>query len=77
MKPASSLALGEQISTYGNAFVQFSNSVGRQRSGTGSQMKRGFGADGFMDFRARRMDVTSVMQRLGLHTIWKDFENRS
>jgi hypothetical protein len=38
-----------------------------QRSGTGSQIKRGLGNLGLMVLRFRRIDVTSVMQRVGLH----------
>lgn len=76
MNPASSLALGEQISTYGKALVQFSSSVGRQRSGTGSHMKSGFGAEGLMALRFRRIPVTREMQRTGEQTMWKDLENR-
>lgn len=50
--------------------------MGRQRSGTGSQMKSGFGADGLIDLRLRRMPVTREMQRVGEQTMWKDLENR-
>lgn len=47
-----------------------------QRSGTGSQMKRGLGHPGFRVFRRRRMDVTRSMQRVGEQFRWKDLENR-
>jgi hypothetical protein len=65
------------MSMYGSAFVQLSSSVGRHKSGTGSQMKRGFETWGLMAFRRRRMEVTREMQRVGEQIRWKDFENRS
>lgn len=49
--------------------MQFRSSSGVQRSGTGSQMKSGLEADGFMLFRRRRMPVTRDMQRVGEHTM--------
>lgn len=45
--------------------MQFRSSLGVQRSGTGSQMKRGFGHLGFRALRRRRMEVTRSMQRVG------------
>ncbi len=56
--------------------MQFKSSVGRQRSGTGSHMNRGFSTFGFKAFRARRMVVTRSMQRVGLQRRWKDLANR-
>jgi len=56
--------------------VQLRSSEGRQRSGTGSHMNKGFSAIGLIFFRRRRMEVTRSMQRVGLHIRWKDLENR-
>jgi len=61
---------------YGNALVQFKSSVGVQRSGTGSQMKRGLGHPGLRAFRRRRTAVTRSMQRVAEHIRWKDLENK-
>ena len=55
--------------------MQFSSSVGVQRSGTGSQMKSGFSARGFTAFLLRNIPVTRSMQRVGEQTMWNDFEN--
>lgn len=76
MNPASSAWFGEQISTYGKAFVQFRSSVGVHKSGTGSQMNSGFSAYGFAALRFLRIPVTRSIQRVGEQTMWKDFENR-
>lgn len=56
--------------------MQFRSSEGVQRSGTGSQMKRGLGHPGFKIFRRRRMEVTRSIQRVGEQFKWNDFENR-
>lgn len=56
--------------------MQFNSSVGRHRSGTGSQMKRGFSMVLFRALRARRMAVTRSMHRVGEQIRWKDFERR-
>ncbi len=64
------------MSIYGKALVQFKSSVGVQRSGTGSQTKRGLGQPGLRVFRRRRMEVTRSIQRVGEQFRWKDFENR-
>jgi hypothetical protein len=66
-KPASSALLGLQISIYGNAFVQFRSSSGMQRSGTGSQMKTGFSANGCSAFLFLKMEVTRLIHRVGEH----------
>lgn len=76
-KPASSDWFGLQISTYGNAFVQFSSSSGVQRSGTGSQMKMGFSIPGCKVLRFRRIASIRFMHRVGEQIRWNDFENRS
>lgn len=56
--------------------MQFKSSVGRQRSGTGSQINRGFSISLFRALRARRIAVTRSMQRVGEQIRWKDFERR-
>lgn len=56
--------------------MRFRSSFGRQRSGTGSQMKMGFSAWWLRDLRARRMVVTRLMQRVGEQIRWKDLESR-
>ena len=50
--------------------------MGRHRSGTGSQMKRGFSMSLLRALRERRMAVTSSMQRVGEQIKWKDLERR-
>jgi hypothetical protein len=47
--------------------VVFKSSEGMQRSGTGSQMKIGFGANGLIRFLFRRTELVRAIHLAGEH----------
>jgi hypothetical protein len=67
IREPSSAWLGEQMSTCERARVVSRSWSGMQRSGTGSQMKRGRGSalGVLICFRRERIEVTSSIQRVG------------